>query len=207
MPQSPSLCYKQGERLGSSVAHGPKTTDEAEDGADVGPVVVAAATDFGRRQRRVDPDARGVESQARFEEVPLRGSAAARKRREPDRDDERTCRAVPIQKPDARAEVAARENGPRKNRRGARRVDASGADDGRGRRRAARHDARARRRAGPAAERRATALLQPDGVHLAEGGAVREEVKRDLDVPRPDARAMCIIVTTLVIDYEAVTQC
>ena len=62
MSQSPSLCYKQGERLGSSVAHGPKTTDEAEDGADVGPVVVAAATDFGRRRRRVDPDARGVES-------------------------------------------------------------------------------------------------------------------------------------------------
>ena len=65
MPQSPSLCYKQGNasaRLGSSVANGPKTTDEAEDGADVGPVVVAAATNFGKRQRRVDPDARGVES-------------------------------------------------------------------------------------------------------------------------------------------------
>ena len=58
----PVLQARQRERLGSSVAHGPKTTDEAEDGADVGPVVVAAATDFGRRQRRVDPDARGVES-------------------------------------------------------------------------------------------------------------------------------------------------
>ena len=54
----------------------------------------------------------------------------------------------------------------------------------RGRRRATRRARPPPRRSG----RRASChRYQPDGVHLA-GGAVREEVKRDLDVPRPDAR-------------------